>query len=134
MTTTYTTDDRAVQGTLSETDEPATNPGLGYRGPTVCQIAGISYRQIDYWTRTNLIEASVSAAAGSGSQRLYSFRDILIIKIIRSLLNAGISLQNIRKALTQIVDREVLLQSGAGGARTLIEKAVHIAVYNPARR
>ena len=106
----------------------------GYRAPDVCTLTGCTYRQLDYWTRTNLIEASVSAAAGSGSQRLYSFRDILIIKIIRSLLNAGISLQNIRKALTQIVDREVLLQSGAGGARTLIEKAVHIAVYNPARR
>lgn len=106
MTTDNTTS-RAVQGTLFETSGPATDETIGYRGPTVCQIAGVSYRQLDYWTRTNLIDASVSAAQGSGTQRLYSFRDILIIKIIRSLLDAGISLQNIRKALAEISDRDV---------------------------
>lgn len=105
MTTTGTT--RAVQGALFETDSPSTNPTLGYRGPAVCQIAGITYRQLDYWTRTGLVESSVSSAAGSGTQRLYSFRDILIIKIIGQLLKAGISLQNVRKALAQLADRDV---------------------------
>lgn len=101
-----------LQGALFDVETDHTDPQIGYRGPTVCQIARISYRQLDYWTRTGLIEASVSAAAGSGSQRLYSFRDILLIKIIRSLLDAGISLQNVRKALAYLVDRGVEDLSG----------------------
>lgn len=104
-----------VQGALFdvETDHIGhTDPQVGYRGPTVCQIAQITYRQLDYWTRTDLVAASVTAAAGSGSQRLYSFRDILLIKIIRSLLDAGISLQNVRKALTHLADRGVADLSG----------------------
>jgi DNA-binding transcriptional MerR regulator len=101
------TTEHSVQGTLFETNDPAANETIGYRGPTVCQIAHVSYRQLDYWTRTNLIQASVTPAAGSGSQRLYSFRDILLVKIIGQLLKAGISLQNVRKALTEIREREV---------------------------
>lgn len=101
------TSTRAVQGALFETDDAASNPDLGYRGPSVCQIAHVTYRQLDYWTRTGLVEASVTAAAGSGSHRLYSFRDILLVKIIGQLLKAGISLQNVRKALTEIAERDV---------------------------
>lgn len=71
----------------------------GYNAPTVAQIAGITYRQLDNWTRTGLIAASITPAAGSGSRRLYSFRDILIIKIIASLLETGLSLKAVRTAL-----------------------------------
>jgi DNA-binding transcriptional MerR regulator len=61
--------------------------------------AGISYRQLDYWARTGLVEPSIRPAAGSGSQRLYSFRDLVVLRVVKSLLEAGVSLQNIRKAI-----------------------------------
>jgi DNA-binding transcriptional MerR regulator len=77
---------------------------LGYRGPTACSAAGISYRQLDYWARTALVEPSVRAAHGSGSQRLYSFRDILVLKVVKRLLDTGISLQQIRAAVQHLRD------------------------------
>src|SRR5256885_5873124 len=64
--------------------------------------SGISYRQLDYWARTGLVVPSVRPAAGSGSQRLYSFRDIVVLKVVKRLLDAGGSLQNIRKAIDQL--------------------------------
>ncbi|HUF32393.1 MAG TPA: MerR family transcriptional regulator [Acidimicrobiales bacterium] len=71
----------------------------GYRGPQVCAIVGITYRQLDYWTRTDLIRPSVADAKGSGTQRRYSYRDLLELKVIKSLLDAGVSLQSARKAI-----------------------------------
>ena len=64
---------------------------LGYRGPVACTAAGITYRQLDYWARTGLLQPSVRAARGSGSQRLYSFKDILVLKIVKKLLDTGVS-------------------------------------------
>jgi len=78
---------------------------VGYRGPTACAAAGITYRQLDYWARTGLVEPSVRAAAGSGSQRLYGFRDILVLKVVKRLLDTGISLQQIRAAVTHLRER-----------------------------
>ncbi len=77
----------------------ATPERLGYRGPVACTAAGITYRQLDYWARTGLVEPSVRPARGSGTQRLYSFRDILVLKIVKRLLDTGVSLQNIRTAV-----------------------------------
>jgi DNA-binding transcriptional MerR regulator len=77
----------------------------GYRGPTACAAAGISYRQLDYWARTGLVEPSIRAASGSGSQRLYGFRDILVLKVVKRLLDTGISLQQIRTAVTHLRER-----------------------------
>jgi len=93
------------QGLLFTDDVSPLPSDLGYRGPTACNAAGITYRQLDYWARTGLIEPSVRGAAGSGSQRLYSFRDILILKIIKRLLDAGISLQQIRTAVGHLRER-----------------------------
>src|SRR5687767_15243107 len=81
-------------------------PEAGFRGPQVCDIVGITYRQLDYWARTNLLRPSISEARGSGTQRLYSYRDLLELKVIKRLLDAGISLQSARKAL------DVLRQAG----------------------
>ena len=89
----------AVQGALFDGD-----PELGYRGPTACAAAGITYRQLDYWARTGLVEPSVRAAHGSGSQRLYGFRDILVLKVVKRLLDTGISLQQIRTAVQHLRD------------------------------
>jgi len=78
---------------------------IGYRGPTACSAAGITYRQLDYWARTGLVEPSVRPAHGSGSQRLYGFRDILVLKVVKRLLDSGISLQQIRAAVQHLRDR-----------------------------
>jgi DNA-binding transcriptional MerR regulator len=74
----------------------------GFRGPQVCKIVGITYRQLDYWARTDLVRPSVMDAAGSGTQRLYSFRDLLELKVIKQMLDAGISLQSARKAVESL--------------------------------
>jgi DNA-binding transcriptional MerR regulator len=71
----------------------------GFRGPTVHKLVGISYRQLDYWARTGLVTPSVRAADGSGTQRLYSFTDVVELRIIKRLLDAGVSLGKIRKAI-----------------------------------
>ncbi len=84
-----------------------TSSDIGYRGATACVAAGISYRQLDYWARTGLVEPGVRGAAGSGSQRLYSFRDILVLKIVKRLLDTGVSLQNIRTAVEHLRSRGV---------------------------
>ncbi len=80
---------------------------IGYRGATACVAAGITYRQLDYWARTDLVGPSIQGANGSGSQRLYSFRDILVLKIIKRLLDTGVSLQNIRTAVEHLRSRGV---------------------------
>lgn len=80
---------------------------IGYKGATACSAAGITYRQLDYWARTGLIEPSVRGASGSGTQRLYGFRDILVLKIVKRLLDAGVSLQNIRTAVEHLRSRGV---------------------------
>jgi DNA-binding transcriptional MerR regulator len=71
----------------------------GYRGPQVCTIVGITYRQLDYWARTDLLKPSISEARGSGTQRRYSYQDLLQLKVIKRLLDAGISLQSARRAI-----------------------------------
>jgi len=83
---------------------------IGYRGPAVCKIAGISYRQLDYWTTTGLISPSVRDAEGSGSQRLYSFDDIVQLKVIKRLLDTGVSLQRIRAAIEFVRERGLSLK------------------------
>ena len=80
---------------------------IGYRGATACSAAGITYRQLDYWARTGLVEPGIRTASGSGTQRLYGFRDILVLKIVKRLLDAGVSLQNIRTAVDHLRGRGV---------------------------
>jgi DNA-binding transcriptional MerR regulator len=71
----------------------------GYGGPQVCQLAGISYRQLDYWARTDLLRPSLAEARGSGTKRRYSYRDVLELKVIKQLLDAGVSLRSARRAV-----------------------------------
>jgi DNA-binding transcriptional MerR regulator len=93
------------QGLLFGENLTARPEGIGYRGPTACAAAGITYRQLDYWARTGLVQPSVRAAHGSGSLRLYGFRDILVLKVVKRLLDTGISLQQIRAAVNHLRDR-----------------------------
>lgn len=104
------------QGELNlsvETPTAAVQPGLfpddsvpdeliGYRGPSACQIAGITYRQLDYWARTDLVRPSVTDASGSGSRRRYSYADLLELKVIKSLLDAGIKLESVRRVFDYV--------------------------------
>ncbi|TFD60231.1 MerR family transcriptional regulator [Cryobacterium suzukii] len=89
-------------GLLFTDGMPELDENSGYRGAVAARAAGISYRQLDYWARTGLVEPTVRGAAGSGSQRLYGFRDILVLKLVKRLLDTGISLQQIRTAVNQL--------------------------------
>ncbi|UYQ78626.1 MerR family transcriptional regulator [Glutamicibacter sp. JL.03c] len=96
-----------TQGLLFTDDLPELDEHAGYRGPVVCKAAGITYRQLDYWARTGLVEPAVRGAKGSGSHRLYSFRDILVLKVVKRLLDTGVSLQQIRAAVLHLRERGV---------------------------
>ena len=93
------------QGLLFTDDVSPLPMDFGFRGPTACSAAGITYRQLDYWARTGLVDPTVRSATGSGTQRLYSFKDILLLKIIKRLLDAGVSLQQIRVAIDHLRER-----------------------------
>jgi DNA-binding transcriptional MerR regulator len=92
----------------------------GYRAPEAKRIAGITYRQLDYWTRTGLVRPSIKDAHGSGSQRLYSFQDLATLRVIKRLLDTGVSLQRVRAAVEhlQTMDRRphgvTLMSDGRG--------------------
>lgn len=84
-------------------DTTAVSPAEhGYKGATACTVAGITYRQLDYWARTGLVEPTIRQATGSGTQRLYSFQDVLVLKVVKRLLDTGVSLQNIRTAIEHL--------------------------------
>jgi DNA-binding transcriptional MerR regulator len=77
---------------------------VGFRGPQVCKIVGITYRQLDYWARTELLRPSITDARGSGTQRCYSYHDVLDLKVIKRLLDAGVSLRQARRAVECLRD------------------------------
>jgi DNA-binding transcriptional MerR regulator len=77
---------------------------VGFRGPEVCRVVGISYRQLDYWARTELLTPSLAEARGSGTQRRYSYRDLVALKVIKSLLDAGVALKTARVAIDYLRD------------------------------
>ncbi len=77
---------------------------MGFSGPTVCRLTGVTYRQLDYWARTDLVTPSITAAHGSGSKRTYSYTDVLEVKVIKSLLDSGVSLARARQAVQCLRD------------------------------
>ncbi len=101
------TEEAGRQGLLFGDDVASMPTDRGFRGQVACSAAGITYRQLDSWARTGLVEPTVRTAAGSGSQRLYGFRDILVLKVIKRLLDTGVSLQNIRTAVEHLRDSGV---------------------------
>jgi DNA-binding transcriptional MerR regulator len=96
-----------AQPGLFDVDGEGGDVEYGYRAPAVQTATGVTYRQLDYWARTGVVAPSVRAARGSGSQRLYSFSDIVSVKIVKRLLDTGISLQNVRKAIAVLAERDV---------------------------
>ncbi|MFF3838356.1 MerR family transcriptional regulator [Streptomyces sp. NPDC001930] len=110
----------AGPGGVSGAGPGVAGEAVGYRGPTACAAAGITYRQLDYWARTGLVEPSVRPAYGSGTQRLYSFRDVVVLKIVKRFLDTGVALQNIRAAVQHLrargfrdLERMTLMSDGA---------------------
>lgn len=97
----------AEQQLLFSDGMPELDEEMGYRGPIACSAAGITYRQLDYWARTKLVQPTLRNASGSGSARLYSFRDILVLKVVKRLLDTGVSLQQIRSAIEHLRERGV---------------------------
>ncbi|MFN0025581.1 MAG: MerR family transcriptional regulator [Acidimicrobiales bacterium] len=75
---------------------------IGYSGRRAAEIVGITYRQLDYWARTDLIRPSLVDASGSGSRRQYSYRDLLELKVVKNLLDAGIRLESVRGAFSYL--------------------------------
>lgn len=94
-----------AQQALFAIPDPDPASGVGYRGPVAAGAARITYRQLDYWARTGLVEPSVRVASGSGTARLYSFRDILVLQVVKRLLETGVSLQSIRAAVVTLRGR-----------------------------
>lgn len=103
-----TADEASVSASLQEAGQMAFDVGeaaaerAGYRGPTVCKIVNITYRQLDYWARTDLVTPSLRQARGSGSQRLYTFDDIVQLRVVKRLLDTGVSLQRVRAAVEEL--------------------------------
>jgi DNA-binding transcriptional MerR regulator len=102
----------------------------GYRAPTVCRLVGITYRQLDYWARTSLIKPSVKAASGSGSQRLYAFTDVVQLKVIKRLLDAGMSLKRIRQAV-EILGQQLNSDRPLGEVTLLSDGQTIYAAHSP---
>lgn len=75
-----------------------------YSGKRAAEIVGITYRQLDYWARTDLVRPSLATAKGSGSRRLYSYRDLLELKVIKNLLDSGIKLESVRDVFSYLRD------------------------------
>ena len=95
-------DDVATNTTSDDLDvvgDPS--PGqVGFSGRKTAEVVGITYRQLDYWARTDLVRPSLAEAHGSGSRRLYSYRDLLELKVIKTLLDAGLKLESVRQVFT----------------------------------
>ena len=89
----------------------------GFRGPQVCSIVGITYRQLDYWARTDLLRPSLADAKGSGSQRRYSYQDLVELKVIKQLIDAGIALKAARTAVEYL---RLHLGEDVGSARLVL--------------
>ncbi len=119
-----TTDDAARGDQTTTTDgslDAALAEQLGYSGTQTAKVVGISYRQLDYWARTDLIRPSLSDAKGSGSRRRYSYNDLLELKAIKKLLDAGIKLEQVRKVFaylrehvnTDIASAHIVIDGGS---------------------
>ena len=90
---------RTEQTTGSAPAPVAMGPEEGFRGAQVCTVVGITYRQLDYWARTGLLRPSITDASGSGTKRRYSYNDVVELKVIKRLLDAGMKLQQARQAV-----------------------------------
>lgn len=124
----------AVRAREWTTQAEATSDGgsvaYGFRAPQVCRIVGITYRQLDYWDRTGLLKPSLSAARGSGTQRLYSFGDVVQLRVVKQLLDAGMSLKKIRAAV-EILAEEMATDRPLADVTLLSDGQTIYAAHDP---
>ncbi len=99
----------------------------GFRGPQVCVVVGITYRQLDYWARTDLVRPTLADAAGSGTQRLYSYRDLVELKVVKSLIDAGVSLQAARRAIDYLREN---LEAELSSAHLVLQGPTSLLAYS----
>ncbi len=117
----------------SELSPPAAPNGFpdgfpdGFRGPQVCAVIGITYRQLDYWARTNLVRPTLHDAAGSGTQRLYSYGDLVELKVVKSLIDSGVSLQAARRAIEYLREN---LGDDLGSAHLVLQGTHSLLAYS----
>ncbi|MDA8147566.1 MAG: MerR family transcriptional regulator [Actinomycetota bacterium] len=108
-------------------DEVDADLDEGFRGPQVCALVGITYRQLDYWARTGLLRPSIAEASGSGSQRRYSYRDVLELKVIKRLLDAGLKLRQARQAVQCLRDH---LDADVSSAQLVLAGSRSVLAYS----
>lgn len=89
---------------MSDTSNTTNDSLVGYSGKSTAEIVGITYRQLDYWARTDLIRPSLTDASGSGSRRQYSYRNLLELKVVKNLLDSGIRLEQVREVFSYLQD------------------------------
>lgn len=118
---TRTADGRSGAPGTEDVDTP------GFSGRRAAELAGITYRQLDYWARTDLVRPSLVDAAGSGSRRRYSYTDLLELRVIKSLLDAGIKLENVREVFSYL--RDVLGQE-ITSASLVIQGSSSVVVHD----
>lgn len=120
-----------TQRKTSETDGSGPGTGQeGYGGPQACQLAGITYRQLDYWARTELLTPSLQEAQGSGTQRLYSFTDVVQLRIIKRILDTGMNLNKVRMAV-EWLRREMEKGNDLSGMTLMSDGVSIFAVGSP---
>lgn len=110
---------------MASTNERAVDQG--FSGAKAAEIVGISYRQLDYWARTDLVRPTLTDAAGSGSRRRYGYTDLLELKVIKSLLDAGIRLENVREIFSYLRD---ILGQEITSANLVIQGATSVVIQS----
>jgi DNA-binding transcriptional MerR regulator len=98
---------------------------VGFHGPQVCRIVGITYRQLDYWARTDLIRPSIATARGSGTRRLFSYNDLVELMVVKRLLDAGVELRSARRAVHYL--RSDLGDDIASAQMVIADGVAHVA-------
>jgi DNA-binding transcriptional MerR regulator len=114
----------SFEGTTSETAPAEVS---GWSGRAAAEIVGITYRQLDYWARTDLVRPTLADARGSGSRRKYSYRDLLELKVIKNLLDAGIKLESVRTIFAYLRDH---LGGDISSANLVINGSRSVLVQN----
>ncbi len=104
-----------LDGAIGDDGRPTED---GFSGTRTAKIVGITYRQLDYWARTDLIRPSLSDATGSGSRRKYSYNDLVELKTIKKLLDAGIKLEQVRKVFEYLREH---VSTDIGAAHIVID-------------
>ncbi|HEX9978417.1 MAG TPA: helix-turn-helix domain-containing protein, partial [Acidimicrobiia bacterium] len=71
----------------------------GFTSQQACRLTACTPHQLRYWDRVGLVEPSIQGTGGRpGRRRLYTFRDLVALRVVRSLLDNGMSVQRVRRA------------------------------------